>query len=335
MLNYRGLWRPLNVFLPYMGSGILFMGCGMLLWGGIALVAGALTDDGGRQLAPALQWTFTAVGFAALVLFAAGAFFGYSHLPRRLRPRWMTDADGTTDPVANGGFGVSLPRWSAAATGATLTSSRGPLLGPLAVDWLYRNWAGQGWARFGESASAAPLRALGMVDDAGRAVPEVLLASQPLQSEATTAYVVALQPDHETAETRAAEMILRLGGRNAVVLWQEETWPTDQRNLDDDRGFRQRLGMLSGHGRRRKVNAAYRVDFVAPEAAAAWIVDFLAATRGPDAAWRIFLDRDQSLALTAGPGAGEFTTRGGKTAAAAALERKLDAALRGGDTSSR
>ncbi|MCO1337889.1 hypothetical protein BJH93_03135 [Kocuria polaris] len=330
-MNYQGRWRPLNAFLPYMGSGLLFMGCGILLWGVLALATGALTDDGAQTLAPALQWTFTSVSFVALLLFAAGAFFGYGHLPRRLRPRWMTDADGTTDPVGDGGFEVSLPRWSAAVTGASLATSRGPRLGPEAVDWLYRSWSGHGWARFGASDPARPLRELGMVHDDGRARPEVVLATQPLQSDATTAYVVALGPQPDAAGTHAAEMILRLGARNAVVLWQEETWPVQQRGLDDERGFRQRLGLLSGHGRRRRINASYRVDFVAPEAAGDWLMDFVGRTAGPDASWRIFLDRDQSLSLVPGEIAGQYVTGSERTATAAALAAKLNATLRGGD----
>ncbi|WP_102158205.1 hypothetical protein [Zhihengliuella halotolerans] len=330
VLNYRGRWRPLNAFLPYMGSGILFMGCGILLWGVLALATGALTGDGAGELAPTLQWIFTFASFAALLLFAGGAFFGYSHLPRRLRPRWMTDADGTTDPVGDGGFKVSLPRWSAAATGASLSTSRGPLLSPEAVDWLYRSWSGHGWVRFGESEAARGLRELGMVHDDGRATPEVVLATQPLQSEATTAYVVALLPGPGGPGTHAAEMILRLGARNAVVLWQEETWPVQQRGLDDERGFRQRLGLLTGHGRRRKSNAAYRVDFVAPEAAGDWLMDFVGRTSGPDASWRIFLDRDQSLSLVPGEVAGQYVTGSERTATAAALAAKLNATLRGG-----
>ncbi|GHC99274.1 hypothetical protein [Zhihengliuella salsuginis] len=328
VLTYRGAWRPLNAYFPCLGSGILFMGCGILLWGGLAVTTGTLTRGGTRELVSALQWVFSFAGFGAFLLFAAGVFFGCGHLPRRLRPRWMTDADGTTDPVADGGFAVSLPRWSAAATGATLAASRGPLLAPEAVDWLHRNWSGRRWARFGATVAAAPLRALGMVDDDGRAAPEVLLASQPLQSGATTAYIVAFQPCPGAAGPRAAEMILRLGARNAVVLWQEEARQAQQGGLDDDRSLRQRLDALTGYGRRRGVDAAYRVDFVVPEAAGAWIADFLAATGGAGASWRIFLDRDQSLSLTQGGHHGEYVTGSGRTVTAEGLGRKLDATLR-------
>jgi hypothetical protein len=310
VLNVRGIWRPFTSPFPFIGSGMLFMGVGILLWGLIALTAGLVMGPSGDEAPEPLQWILTAVGCAALLCFAAGVVFGYGHLPRRLRPRWMTDGEGGTVPL-DGGVPAALPAWSSAVSGSGLATSRGPVLTPEAVDWLYRGWSMHWWSGFAGSEAAAPLRELGMVGDAGRPAPDVVLAAQPLHGDAVTVCAVA-QRRRGGDEGEAAEMIVRAGPRHAVVLWQEEFWPTDQRGMADRRPWRQRVGDLAGPGRRRRVSTAYRVDFVDGADVGTWVAGFVAATGGPGAVWQLYLDGDQAFELATGEAPGEFRDAVGK-----------------------
>ncbi|MCR3722400.1 hypothetical protein LY15_004401 [Prauserella flava] len=312
VLNYRGVWRPYTYLYPYLGSGMLFMGIGVVGGGLVALVVVLVRAPSGGELPEALQWILTGVGFVAVLCFAAGCFFGSTHLPRRLRPPWMTDGEGHTVPIV-GGVPAGLPRWCSAVCGTPLAASRGPVLTPEAVDWLYRGWSAQGWSRFAASVRAAPLRALGMVHDAGRPAPAVVLAAQPLHSDAVPVYVVAQRMRGEDGG-EAAELIVRVGPRNAVALWQDEFWPTDQWNLPDQRSWRQRLGMFVGPGKRRRVNSAYRVDFVDWRDVGAWVADFVSATGGPGAVWHLYVDGDDAFELTPGGAPGEFCNATGNSA---------------------
>ncbi|GAA3709487.1 hypothetical protein GCM10022377_23940 [Zhihengliuella alba] len=327
-LNYRGVWRPWNVVFPYFGSGMLFTGAAVLLWGCVSLVTGAVSHEGRDSMASALQWTLSGLGFVALLLFAAGVWFGYGHLPRALRPRWVREGEGIADVTTADGTSVPLPEWSAARAGTALAGSRGPILGPAAVDWLYRNWMGHGWKRFAQSAESEALRDRGMLDGDGRAVPEVHGAAMPLRRAAANLYVAVSRPIGSGPADEHRDFILRADETNGVVLWQEDWWPGDQRALTDERSVQQRLRLMATHGTRRKVNTPYRLDFIDPASTGRWAGDFLRDTEAPGAVWRAFVDGELWGTIERQPD-GSFTVDG-RTVEVAALERSWLEALEPG-----
>ncbi|WP_265520872.1 hypothetical protein [Oerskovia flava] len=254
-LFYRGTWRSYTPQRPYIPLALLPIGLGVAVLSGSGLVTGVVTRAAGSEPdgSVARAAAIAVVTVVCVLLAAAFVVIMPGLLPEWFRPRWETDAQGGTTPLTADGSSAVLPPWSSAQARTSLATSRGPVLLPSAVRWLERSWYGHGWRRFSASVEAQPLHELGMVDGAGRAVPEVRLGAQPLWRRDGR---ISVGGHGESSEL--PELTANIGRQHAVVLWTD------------------------GGAERGK-----RLDFVEPADVGKWILDFLERAQRPGRSWSV------------------------------------------------
>ncbi|MEE1622372.1 hypothetical protein ACQ3I4_12840 [Zafaria sp. Z1313] len=294
---YRGLWRPWNVFMAYLGPALAWMGGGLLVvaaavwiaWG--AAVAGSVPAPDGT----AWQWASTGLGALGAVGVVAGVVFAYWWMPAGLRPSWIRQIEGLEPVRAADGTPARLPAWTLASSagpgretgapggpgttpGPHLRASAGPVLDQHQVDLLWRNFAARAPARAVADGSVGPLLEAGLIGRDGRATPEGLLLTQPRRTPSCVLHVLETVPGPAGQAVTARELRADVGPPgHACVFWQEERWPADQSQAEDARPVAARLGLSGGPGRKRLENTPYRVDAVAAAGLPAAVASFAQA----------------------------------------------------------